>query len=138
MDNLKQAWCAGLFEGEGNIHLNTQGNLSATIVNTQEDLLKPFLGFGGNINEREQENGAHKTVYYWRIGGNNIVFRFMEQLMPYFKSDKYLTLCRMVYEYHDFIAEEAINFPRKDHDRFDLFKSSFTTMTHRKGRQPIN
>lgn len=87
MADIELAWCAGLYEGEGNIHLSTQQALTVSIVSTDKDLLEPFTMFGGSVKPRTiPKNPKHRQSYSWRIGGNNQVKVFVETILPHIKS----------------------------------------------------
>jgi len=125
MEPNEIGWCAGLFEGEGNIHLNTQYGLSITIVNNQKELLEPFTVFGGSVIQRK--TGTHQ----WRVGGNNIVERFIIVLLPHIKSARNKGLFNLAMEFirFDRIQKEQPT-PDRNHKRYEQYRSRFKELHH--------
>ena len=125
MDNTNMAWCAGLFEGEGNIHLTTQYGLTVTVVNNQKELLEPFLEFGGST----KPHGGKS--YRWRIGGNNIVERFVLSLLPHIKSTRNQALFNLAIEFVVTNKEDA-RYPMhaRNHDKYERYRLRFKELHH--------
>ena len=127
-DPQEIAWCTGLFEGEGNIHLSTQKALSITIVNTSVNLLAPFEIFGGAVRPRAGKTRHEwRQVYQGRIGGNNQVKSFIEAVIPYIKSvNKRLQLDYITFDW----AQKALPNHMRDHNRYDTYYQRFKELHH--------
>lgn len=125
LNETKLGWCAGLFEGEGNIHISTQYEPSITIVNNQRELLEPFLTFGGSVIQRKT------GTYQWRIGGNNVVEKFIIALDPHIKSTKNKELFSLAMEFirFDRIQKEQ---PMSDrnHKGYEQYRLRFKELHH--------
>jgi len=121
--DFTNAWCAGLFEGEGNIHLSTQYDLMVTVVNTQRELLEPFLAFGGVITARGKPEGQHRQVYQWRIGGADMVKEFITKLQPFLVSKKYKSKFTYALEFIDFTKAQPKFLMNRDMRTYELFRT---------------
>jgi len=83
-------WLAGLFDGEGciNKYQNKGKNwfLNVSIVNTEYELIEPFLVFGGSIFKRK--NQKRNPTFSYTLRGNISVLSFILTLMPYLRSNR--------------------------------------------------
>lgn len=71
-DNLKLAWFAGLFEGEGTFAFHKNIAKALSLTSTDKDVLDKIKEyFGGSIyKEEKRDNKPHwKDVHVWRITG---------------------------------------------------------------------
>ena len=131
-DPQEIAWCTGLYEGEGNIHLSTQKALTITKVNTSVNLLTPFEIFGGTVRPRAGKTRQEwRQVYQWRIGGNNQVKSFVETILPYIKSVNKRLQLDLALEYitFDWAQKELPNHMR-DHNRYGTYYQRFKGLHH--------
>jgi hypothetical protein len=79
MDHLDSniAWAAGLFEGEGSIHVSSQGNryrwprVQITLGSTDHDVVARFVEIVGvgRIHTQTRPNRNHRTMYRWDVRG---------------------------------------------------------------------
>ncbi len=127
MDGNELAWCAGLYEGEGNIHLSTQWALMVSVVNVDKDLLEPFTMFGGEVKPRTKPtNPSHKQSYSWRIGGNNQIKSFIDAILPHIRSARKRSLLELASEFITFDrAQKETPTYLRDHTRYDTYYQRF-------------
>jgi len=121
------AWCAGLYEGEGNIHLSTQRALMVSIVNVDPELLEPFVTFGGSVLDHSKPaNPNHKQPRIWRIGGNYQVESFIDSILPYVRSTKKRAQLELGLEFINFDWTEKTK-PRhvRNHKEYDAYYQRF-------------
>jgi len=120
-------WCSGFFDGEGNIHLSTQLALSITVVNTQKELLEPFLRYGGSINVRKGTGKpTYHTVYQWRIGGNNIIRNFIGDILPHILSKRNQELFRLALEFLDYdYKQKGKTVMNRDSGQYERYYQQF-------------
>jgi len=86
-------WLAGLFDGEGCINKYRAKDywfLNVAIVNSEYDLIEPFLVFGGYVflRKNHEKNSKHLDTFCYTLRGNSRVLEFILTLMPYMRSKK--------------------------------------------------
>ena len=92
LDRAELAYLAGLFDGEGYFGFYMdQGKkyVQIQVVNTDLDLLRPFLIFGGNIYHRSKPQKAnHNESFAYTVKGKRIVINFILSVYWYLKNEK--------------------------------------------------
>lgn len=96
---LKIAWVAGLFEGEGSFGIyGEKKSKKIEITSTDLDVLEKVKEeFGGNIHQEKSRNPKWKIAYKWYLGVKDSV-DFILRIYPYLgkrrqeRADKYLLL----------------------------------------------
>ncbi len=76
----KLLWAAAFFDGEGCVHLSTQGRVQVIIHNTNKEALKVLQSIEGGTITRH--NGTNKRIYRLRLQGWRAI-RFLEKILPY-------------------------------------------------------
>jgi hypothetical protein len=96
---LTLAWMGGFFDGEGCLgqyyqkqywkgQVNGGGfRLCLYIVNTQRELLEPFLVFGGHINVRRTTTKKWSQAYVYQLRDKRVI-RFLQLIQPFIKSKR--------------------------------------------------
>ena len=134
MEPKDLAWCAGLFEGEGNLHLSTQYDLQITVVNTNRELLEPFTIFGGSLTIRSKAKDNWKQVYQWRIGGNDIGKEFINSILPYITSSGYKLRFSWALQFIDFDKAQPRYMSDRDISKYELFRTKINANTQDGGK----
>lgn len=77
------AWAAGLFEGEGCIHLNSQRYLWVSLASTDQDVLERFCRIVGVGSARPKKKARphHKPSWQWQVTGGKGV-HVLRMLLP--------------------------------------------------------
>ena len=89
--STQHAWAAGLFDGEGCIHIGHQTKkphnayYQLTLAMSDIDLVNRFAEVWGvgKVWERQTRKGW-KTMYYWRISKRSEVQRILSTMLPFF------------------------------------------------------
>ena len=80
---LDERYLAGLFDGEGCVHLTTKDRLLVLVVsisNTNKELMdKLRTEIGGRVYEQPRSSAAHRPGYNWRVTGSKAV-RFLKSM----------------------------------------------------------
>lgn len=95
MDELKKAYIAGFFDGEGCVqlckyrHPKTRGHLSyylrVVIANTEKEVLEQIQQeFGGKVKQRKRVKPHHKDNFYLEISTQQ-ARAFLESVLPYLR-----------------------------------------------------
>ena len=93
MDHVYSAYAAGLFDGEGNLHIQEHRrkdrahtySISMGIANTKRDVLDEFCSvWGGRVRQVRTSARGVKDCFYWRMGGSDGYF-FLMDVMPYLR-----------------------------------------------------
>ena len=82
------AWAAGLFEGEGCIHLDctkTGSYTRLTLVTTDRDVAERFARIVGvgHIYGKKPKLPTHKPQWQWRVAARGDVLRVKRLLLPH-------------------------------------------------------
>lgn len=93
-DETDLAYLAGIFDGEGCIHLtpdhhrkSTRNRVMLTISNTDRELMDWLLGFGGSL-ASDGKDPRRSVQYRWRIAARSDVIDFLESILPYLRVKK--------------------------------------------------
>ena len=88
MTNTQIAWVAGLFEGEGSIHIRpTQRGVVLSLSSTDLDILNRLQELtGGLIRQKIRRSApAHwKPVWEWKLHSISETKALLNSLLPYF------------------------------------------------------
>lgn len=118
------AWCTGFFEGGGSIHLSTQYNLQITVVNTQKELLEPFLIFGGTITSRGKPKGNNKEAFQWRLNsGIDKTKEFLLKIQPFIISSKYRDRLNHALDFIEFVRVQPKYMYARDINKYMAFRN---------------
>ena len=86
MDSNYKAYAAGLFDGEGSIYMtghNHNSTVTVKVTNTNLDLCRIYLKWGGTINNIKTYNNLQKhQLYRWCLYGR-AALPFLEDLEGY-------------------------------------------------------
>lgn len=82
-DDLKIAWFAGLFEGEGTFRVNNGKCRGLSLASTDLDVLEKIkCYFGGNIFKENRDRPSHwKQVYIWNISNKESI-PIIKEILP--------------------------------------------------------
>lgn len=84
-DPITVAWAAGFFDGEGNVHLDTDGGLHVGAAQTvHEPLFALQRAFGGTVRDRAAASARHRHQWFWRLSGWNAV-EFLRFVRPHLR-----------------------------------------------------
>lgn len=76
------AWAAGFFDGEGNVHIDVEGNLHVGAAQTTPVPLFALRdAFGGTVRDRPSPVLGHRNQWIWRLAGWNAV-EFLRLVRP--------------------------------------------------------
>lgn len=83
----KDSYKAGLLDGEGHITVSNRPNgrgasVQVGMTNTNLELLKPFLIYGGNIGKPRIRGYGHKKQYDWTVTSSDAVTA-INAMLPY-------------------------------------------------------
>lgn len=90
MNQLQQAWAAGLFEGEGSIVRRQTNGWTVVISMTDLDVIERFqeavgMGkiYGPYFNAKKKNGDACKAVYKWMLSDKPGIEQFGRIMIPY-------------------------------------------------------
>lgn len=79
------AWAAGFFDGEGNVHVDVDGNLHVGAAQVhQEPLFALQRAFGGTVRDRPGPQPNQRHQWIWRLGGWNAA-EFLHLIRPHLR-----------------------------------------------------
>ena len=81
------AWAAGLFEGEGCLHLSKEGRFHIVLTTTDEDVIKRLHDIMnvGSINFRHSPSRKNRKPHWtWGVYNRDDVIQVLNLMMPYF------------------------------------------------------
>ena len=81
---LKVAWAAGLFEGEGSCCITDGRQPRVQLASTDEDVVRRFVAIvgRGRVRFHERTNG-NKDVWHWSVQGRDDVLYVLNLLWPF-------------------------------------------------------
>ena len=106
------SWCAGLYEGEGSICLqssHTTRGIRMTLGSTDLDVLQSFQQImGGNVNGPYKGQGKktpehYKPMYHWGTGKFGLIKEILEKFDPYLSTRRKEQASKVLAEYHSML-----------------------------------
>jgi hypothetical protein len=106
IDERDLAWMAGVFEGEGSMHINHRSRphrgffASVSMAVTDKELVEPFLVWGGCVSVIHRWNGVkmYKEIYRWDLTGDKS-WRMVRQLLPFFRAKRRIQMAKVYLSY---------------------------------------
>lgn len=109
-DNLKLAWFAGLFEGEGTFHIAKEKSVKGLRVSSTDlDVLEKVKNnFGGSIfKQKETRNPKWKQPYIWSLCKNDSL-KLVKDILPYLGERRTKRANEYLYLYSNMEKEKLI------------------------------
>lgn len=88
-DDIETAWSAGLFEGEGCIHVGKKKSVvTLAMCSTDRDVIERFAQWAsfGSLKPVVKRSSNHKDAWAWTCSRRLQVFSILERLLPHLGS----------------------------------------------------
>lgn len=131
MPNTKDAYAAGLFDGEGTVTLSKKHKTdifrvpTVSMSSTSYELLL-FLkeNYGGSISKHKTYKSHHKQSWSWKLVYNSAL-SFLKQILPYMREVEKIRRAKLLLNEYKLLTPRNGKYSKQQKEAKHLFETNF-------------